>query len=73
LEHRVNVLASNSFDAFDRVREIIDNDVEPEKALSVVVHPLGMRTMKKFLRDFMFYLRRGYSLRRAWQLAGKTL
>jgi hypothetical protein len=29
--------------------------------------------MKKFIRDFMFYLRRGYSLRRAWQLAKKTL
>lgn len=29
--------------------------------------------MRKFLRDFLWYLRRGYSIRRAWQLARITL
>jgi len=29
--------------------------------------------MKKFLSDFIFYLRHGYSVRMAWRLARITL
>jgi|APFre7841882630_1041343.scaffolds.fasta_scaffold08588_5 hypothetical protein len=29
--------------------------------------------MKKFVADFLYYLRRGYGLRRAWLLAKVTL
>ncbi|TCS98791.1 hypothetical protein EDC36_104215 [Tepidimonas ignava] len=29
--------------------------------------------MRKFLRDFLWYLRHGYSIRRAWHLARITL
>lgn len=29
--------------------------------------------MKKFLSDFLYYLRRGYSLRTAWRMARVTL
>lgn len=29
--------------------------------------------MRKFLGDFLFYLRRGYSIRMAWRLAHVTL
>jgi hypothetical protein len=29
--------------------------------------------MKKFLANFLYYLRRGYGLRRAWLLAKVTL
>jgi hypothetical protein len=29
--------------------------------------------MKKFLLDFFYWRRRGLSLRRAWEMAGKTL
>ena len=29
--------------------------------------------MKRFIRDFIYYLRRGYSIRRAWELAWVTM
>lgn len=29
--------------------------------------------MRKFLGDFLFYLRRGYGIRAAWRLAHVTL
>lgn len=29
--------------------------------------------MRKFIGDFLYYLRRGHSVRNAWHLAGKTL
>lgn len=29
--------------------------------------------MRRFLSNFRYWLSRGYSIRRAWQLAGKTL
>lgn len=29
--------------------------------------------MRKFLGDFLYYLRRGYSIRNAWRLAQLTL
>jgi hypothetical protein len=29
--------------------------------------------MKKFLTNFLYWKRRGLSVRRAWQMAGKTL
>ncbi len=29
--------------------------------------------MKKFLTDFIYYVRRGYGIRRAWELAKVTL
>lgn len=29
--------------------------------------------MRKFLCDFLYYLRRGYGIRRAWDLARVTL
>lgn len=32
-----------------------------------------MRRLIQFLADFAYYLRRGYSIRRAWQLAKVTL
>lgn len=30
-------------------------------------------SMKKFIGDFLYYLRRGYSVRNAWRLARITL
>jgi hypothetical protein len=29
--------------------------------------------MKKFLSDFLYFIRRGYSIRRAWHLARTTI
>lgn len=29
--------------------------------------------MRKFLGDFLYYLRRGYGIREAWRLANVTL
>lgn len=29
--------------------------------------------MRKFLTNFLYWKRRGLSVRRAWQMAGKTL
>lgn len=30
-------------------------------------------SMKKFISDFLYYLRRGHSIRNAWRLAQLTL
>lgn len=29
--------------------------------------------MRKFLGDFLYYLRRGYGIRKAWRLANVTI
>jgi hypothetical protein len=31
------------------------------------------KALRKFLADFIYYVRRGYSFRRAWELAGRVL
>lgn len=35
--------------------------------------PLGEELMRKFLADFIYYLRRGYGIRNAWRLAQITI